>query len=154
MLNKNKIRFMKTKNLLFAVVITISCVFVSCQKENIEDVVIEKETQKVSVVQKATLVSIPYYTQYFTDKTIWRSPGSFSITINNAGNRTALVAIYPRTASYIDQGNLIGVFSIPAGLNYSIYKSYTLPTGYSGINVHIVKDRPEGGYVSGNVAIN
>lgn len=144
---------MKVKNLLFAV-LAVAGVFVSCQKENIEDVVIEKETQKVSVVQKATLVSIPYYTQSLTVKTVWRSPGSFSITINNTGNRNALISVYPRIVSYPDQGNRIDLFSVPPGLNYSVYRSYILPAGYSGVDIDIVKDSPSGGYVQGNVAIN
>lgn len=89
-----------------------------------------------------------------TYRTFWLSPGSFSMTIDNAGNRDAIISVYPRTSSTIDYGNRMDIFTMACGLNYCIFKYYSLPSGYTGIYVEVRKASPTGGYVSGTISVS
>lgn len=142
---------MKTKN-IFLVLVILGLFTTSCKKDELQ--IPEKQSIIPQEESFAKTTNWAYYSSGVpTYHTFWLSPGSFGMSIDNSGDRDAIISVYPRTSSTIDYGNRIDIFTVADGLGYCVLKYYSLPSGYSGIYVEIRKSSPTDGYVSGNLSV-
>ena len=149
----------------FSSLLIVALLLFSCQEENIDPTQTEfsseieqKHISKEEMHNLSSTASSMVWNYYSsgvpTKKSFSKSPGKFYITMHNSGSRTALVSIFPKNGSFIDYGNRISVFAMEANLNYSLWKSFNLASGYNGVHIEIVKANPQGGNVYGELRLD